>query len=103
MKKIFILTAIFYVLFYPVTSECYKKDSMENKGNKNASQVNQSQVNQSQVNQTIETEALKHPCVFLPTNVYQFNKVVEGTVLNHEFIVHNKGEAPLEIKKVKPG
>mgnify|MGYP001061285203 CR=1 FL=1 len=98
MKKIFILTAFFYVLFYPVTSECYKKDSMENKGDKNASQVNQ-----SQVKQTIEIETLKHPCVFLPTNVYQFNKVVEGTVLNHEFIVHNKGEAPLEIKKVKPG
>ena len=98
LKKIFILAAIFYVLFYPVTAECYKKENMENKGDKNASPVNQSQINQK-----TDIETLKHPSAFLPTNIYQFDKTLEGTVLNHEFIVYNKGEAPLEIKKVKPG
>ncbi len=94
MKKTFILlTAIFYVLSYPVTSECYKKENMENKGDKNASPANQA----------TGIETLKHPSVVLPENIYQFDKVLEGTVLNHEFIVQNKGEASLEIKKVKPG
>ena len=93
MKKIFTLAAIFYVLFYPVTSDCYKKENMANKGDKNPSPLNQE----------IDIKTLKHPFAFLPTNVYKFDKVLEGTVLNREFILLNKGDAPLEIKKVKPG
>jgi len=34
---------------------------------------------------------------------YEFEQVTEGAVVKHDFRVHNRGDAPLEIKKVKPG
>jgi hypothetical protein len=43
----------------------------------------------------------KLPLAFLPAARYQFNNVVEGQVVSHEFVVQNKGSAPLEIQRVK--
>jgi hypothetical protein len=34
---------------------------------------------------------------------YEFEQVTEGAVVTHDFRVYNRGNAPLEIKKVKPG
>ncbi|MBW1896243.1 MAG: DUF1573 domain-containing protein [Deltaproteobacteria bacterium] len=34
---------------------------------------------------------------------YEFEQVTEGAVVKHDFRVLNRGNAPLEIKKVKPG
>ena len=45
--------------------------------------------------------SLKQPLAFLPATRYQFNNVVEGQVVSHEFVIENKGSAPLEIQRVK--
>jgi hypothetical protein len=45
--------------------------------------------------------SLKQPLAFLPAARYQFSNVVEGQVVSHEFVVRNKGSAPLEIQRVK--
>lgn len=37
----------------------------------------------------------------LPEARHEFGAVVEGTVVTHDFILQNKGTAPLEIKKVR--
>jgi hypothetical protein len=34
---------------------------------------------------------------------YNFNRVMEGEIVEHTFRVLNKGDQPLEIKEVKPG
>ncbi|MBW1744455.1 MAG: DUF1573 domain-containing protein [Deltaproteobacteria bacterium] len=34
---------------------------------------------------------------------YEFDQVTQGEVVKHDFRVFNRGEAPLEIKSVKPG
>ena len=43
------------------------------------------------------------PEVFLPTDRHEFGTVVEGTIVQHDFIIENRGEALLEILKVVPG
>ncbi len=45
--------------------------------------------------------SLKQPLAFLPDARYQFEPVVEGQEVVHDFIVLNKGSAPLEIQTVK--
>ena len=39
----------------------------------------------------------------LPERSYDFNDVEEGKVVEHAFKVLNKGDEPLEIRKVNPG
>ncbi len=41
--------------------------------------------------------------VFLPETEFSFKEVYEGQAVVHDFIVRNKGKAPLEILDVKPG
>ena len=43
------------------------------------------------------------PKMVLPEKLYDAQKVKEGTVLKHDFPVLNKGDQPLEIKRVQPG
>jgi hypothetical protein len=43
------------------------------------------------------------PEAFLPESVYEFAPVVEGTAVTHEFILHNRGDAPLKILKLDSG
>ena len=45
--------------------------------------------------------SLKQPLAFLPAALHQFDAVVEGQQVIHEFIVQNKGSAPLEIQRVR--
>ena len=45
--------------------------------------------------------SLKQPSVYLPAARYEFAPVVEGREVTHDFVVQNKGSAPLEIQKVK--
>jgi hypothetical protein len=49
-----------------------------------------------------ETPA-KAPQAFLPERVYGFQPVLEGTEVVHEFILENRGEAPLNILQIKSG
>lgn len=41
--------------------------------------------------------------VFVPESRYKFDPVLEGTEIKHDFIVQNKGAAPLNIEKVRTG
>jgi|GEM_PF-6811391 len=44
---------------------------------------------------------VKSPLPFLPATKYEFSKVLEGTVVTHNFIIKNKGSSKLEIMKVR--
>ena len=44
-----------------------------------------------------------YPSAWLPVNNYEFEPVVEGTAVDHCFIIQNKGTAPLNIEKVRTG
>ncbi len=50
-----------------------------------------------------EKEAQKSPSAFFPANSYEFEQVVDGTKVMHDFIIQNKGTAPLIIQKIKTG
>ena len=43
------------------------------------------------------------PAVFFPEKVFEFGSVIEGANLVHDFVVLNKGTAPLLINNVKTG
>ena len=44
---------------------------------------------------------LKLPAVFLPATRYEFDPVLEGQEVTHDFVIQNKGDGPLKVKKVK--
>lgn len=46
---------------------------------------------------------VKAPQVFLPETLFEFQAVLEGTQVVHEFVLKNRGEAPLNILQVKSG
>ena len=41
--------------------------------------------------------------VVVSENRYTFPTVIDGTEVTHDFIIQNKGDAPLVIEKVKTG
>lgn len=43
------------------------------------------------------------PSAFFPTTRYEFSPVLDGTKVVHDFIIQNKGSAPLKIEKVRTG
>ncbi len=43
------------------------------------------------------------PSVFVPESRYTFPTVIDGTEVTHDFIIQNKGDAPLVIERVKTG
>jgi len=43
------------------------------------------------------------PQAFLPESVFEFHPVVEGSRIVHEFILHNRGDAPLSILDIEYG
>ncbi len=43
------------------------------------------------------------PSVFVPESRFKFAPVLDGTEIIHDFIVQNKGTAPLKIEKVRTG
>lgn len=46
---------------------------------------------------------IKLPKAFVPEKKFKFEKVVEGVQILHDFKVINKGDATLNINKVKTG
>ena len=48
-------------------------------------------------------QTLTSPAVFVPESRYTFPTVLDGTEVTHDFIIQNKGDAPLVIEKVKTG
>ena len=45
----------------------------------------------------------ENPVAFLPEQIFEFEPVLEGAVVIHDFIIENKGTAPLVIHKVRTG
>ena len=43
------------------------------------------------------------PSVLVPESRFKFGPILEGTEIIHDFIVQNKGTAPLKIEKVRTG
>jgi hypothetical protein len=50
-----------------------------------------------------ETPVKQGPKAVLTERIYEFEPVVEGTLVSHRFILQNKGDAPLIIEKIKTG
>lgn len=48
-------------------------------------------------------EGAPGPRISIPESRFDFGEVEEGRALEHTYRVLNKGNEPLEIKKVKPG
>ena len=44
-----------------------------------------------------------YPSAYLPVDNYEFDPVIEGAEIDHQFIIQNKGTAPLNIENVKTG
>jgi hypothetical protein len=47
------------------------------------------------------TTSEKTPSAFVPVSSWEFNQVVDGKKVVHDFVIQNKGNAPLNISKVK--
>ena len=43
------------------------------------------------------------PVLEVEEAIYDFRQVTQGEVVKHDFRVFNRGDAPLEIKSVRPG
>ena len=43
------------------------------------------------------------PSLFFPAPKYEFEEVLEGDEVLHDFAVLNRGSAPLKVLRVKPG
>jgi hypothetical protein len=41
------------------------------------------------------------PEAYFPENTFTFDKILEGTLVIHDFVIKNKGNAPLTVEKVK--
>lgn len=50
-----------------------------------------------------EKNTLRSPLAFVQAGRYEFAPVLEGTTITHDFIIQNKGTAPLKIEKVRSG
>jgi len=48
------------------------------------------------------TQPGKAPKALFPEPIHKFAPVMEGVVIEHDFIVENQGDAPLLIHKVQP-
>ncbi len=46
---------------------------------------------------------IQGPKMIIEGKKFDFGEVKEGEVISHTFRVFNKGDQPLEIRKVKPG
>ena len=57
----------------------------------------------AQSDTTASTDSEKAPAAFLPVTQWEFESVVDGTAVVHDFVIQNKGDAPLNISKVKTG
>ena len=56
---------------------------------------------QSQSGQTAASDRIAS--AFLPVTKWEFDPVVDGKEVIHDFVIQNKGNAPLNISKVKTG
>jgi hypothetical protein len=43
------------------------------------------------------------PSALFPATSYEFSPVLDGTKVVHEFVLQNKGKAPLKVERVRTG
>lgn len=51
----------------------------------------------------LQARSGEEPEIFVPETRYSFEPVPEGAEVSHDFVIHNKGDAPLKINRVKSG
>lgn len=51
----------------------------------------------------VQSEPTDPPHAEFPETAYQFDKIIDGTLVTHAFKVKNTGKGVLEITKVKTG
>jgi hypothetical protein len=51
----------------------------------------------------LTAESDKTPKAFLPVTKWEFEPVIDGQEVVHEFNIQNRGNAPLNVEKVKTG
>jgi len=78
---------LFFILFIFLVSPCTAFCDSNGQGD--------------QSNQDISSAAF--PVIHIPEPAYEFQSVVEGINVVHDFIIQNKGTATLDITKVRPG
>ena len=52
---------------------------------------------------TEAASATKAASAFLPVSTWEFEPVADGKQVVHDFVIQNKGNAPLNISRVKTG
>jgi hypothetical protein len=62
-----------------------------------------SPANTDQKDQHVTQNGEDQPAIFFPQARYEFDTVMEGEEIKHDFIIENHGRAPLIIKNVRPG
>lgn len=50
-----------------------------------------------------KTEEGQLPKAYFPENIFTFDKILEGNEVIHDFIIENKGNAVLNVEKVRTG
>ena len=50
-----------------------------------------------------DISSVKVPKAFLPENTFEFESVIEGDKISHDFVLKNNGTAPLTIIKLEAG
>jgi hypothetical protein len=50
----------------------------------------------------VQAQSTAVPMAVFPEKNHQFSPVLEGVEVKHDFIIENRGGAPLDIKKVQP-
>ena len=50
-----------------------------------------------------DTSPESKPIAFMAEKTFQFDPVIEGDAIHHEFILKNNGTAPLKILKIESG
>ena len=43
------------------------------------------------------------PSAYFPQTIYEFTPVLDGDKVVHEFVIQNRGNAPLKVDRVKTG
>ncbi len=52
---------------------------------------------------SVENETSESPSALAPVTKFEFETVVEGVDVTHEFVIQNKGTGTLKINRVKTG
>ena len=103
MLKTFFCVSIFYLCTVSPCLSIETANSNTTEVNKEAAKTTSEQTTKSDKQEITEQtkDASKAPSVFFPAPRFEFDRMVEGEDLLHDFVVMNKGTDILQIRKVK--